>query len=148
MGARGGQRRAGCAAAAVFEVAGGVVQRDLDGAAGGTMCPRRRGVDAPGLAQLALATPVQFGLGWRFCGEGGARGHGQHGFVVALGTSVAYGSVYLLFRHAGPGMPHLYFGPSAAALVLPKWLEGRAKRQTADAIRALNALRLSTAAVA
>ena len=106
----------------------------------------------PGLAQLALATPVQFGLGWRFYRAGwkAARaGTGNMDLLVALGTSAAYGlSVYLLFRHAGPGMPHLYFEASAAVItlvLLGKWLEGRAKRQTADAIRALNALRPSTA---
>ena len=71
--------------------------------------------------------------------------------LVALGTSAAYGlSVYLLFKHAGHGMPHLYFEASAAVItlvLLGKWLEARAKRQTADAIRALNALRPTTARV-
>ena len=71
--------------------------------------------------------------------------------LVALGTSAAYGlSVYLLLKHAGHGMPHLYFEASAAVItlvLLGKWLEGRAKRQTADAIRALNALRPTTARV-
>ena len=46
------------------------------------------------------------------------------------------------------GMPHLYFEASAAVItlvLLGKWLEGRAKRQTADAIRALKALRPATA---
>src|SRR6185295_11042392 len=45
---------------------------------------------------------------------------------------------------------HLYFEASAAVItlvLLGKWLEGRAKRQTTDAIRALNALRPSTARV-
>jgi len=71
--------------------------------------------------------------------------------LVALGTSAAYGlSVYLLFKHAGHGTPHLYFEASAAVItlvLLGKWLEGRARRQTADAIRALNALRPTTAIV-
>ena len=47
-------------------------------------------------------------------------------------------------------MPHLYFEASAAVItlvLLGKWLEARAKRQTADAIRALNALRPATARV-
>ena len=47
-------------------------------------------------------------------------------------------------------MPHLYFEASAAVItlvLLGKWLEGRAKRQTTDAIRALNALRPATARV-
>ena len=104
--------------------------------------------------QLALATPVQFWLGWRFY-RGGWKavraGAGNMDLLVALGTSAAYGlSLYLLFRHADHGMPHLYFEASAAVItlvLLGKWLEGRAKRQTADAIRALNALRPATARV-
>ena len=104
--------------------------------------------------QLALATPVQFGLGWRFYRAGWKAlraGAGNMDLLVALGTTAAYGmSIYLLFRHAGHGMPHLYFEASAAVItlvLLGKWLEGRAKRQTTDAIRALNALRPATARV-
>ncbi|MFX7870398.1 hypothetical protein ABTK02_20235, partial [Acinetobacter baumannii] len=47
-------------------------------------------------------------------------------------------------------MPHLYFESSAVVItlvLLGKWLEGRAKRQTADAIAALNALRPDRARV-
>jgi Cu+-exporting ATPase len=104
--------------------------------------------------QLALATPVQFWLGWRFYRAGWKAvraGTGNMDLLVALGTSAAYGlSAYLLFKHAGHGMTHLYFEASAAVItlvLLGKWLEGRAKRQTADAIRALNALRPTTARV-
>ena len=60
----------------------------------------------PGWLQLALATPVQFGLGWRFYRAGWKAvraGSGNMDLLVALGTSAAYGlSVCLLFRHAGP----------------------------------------------
>ena len=104
--------------------------------------------------QLALATPVQFGLGWRFYRAGWRAvraGAGNMDLLVALGTSAAYGlSVYLLFKHLDHGTPHLYFEASAAVITLVrlgKWLEGRAKRQTTDAIRALNALRPATARV-
>jgi P-type Cu+ transporter len=104
--------------------------------------------------QLALATPVQFLLGWRFYSAGWKAvraGAGNMDLLVALGTSAAYGlSVYLLFAHVGHGMPHLYFEASAAVITLVrlgKWLEGRAKRQTTEAIRALNALRPATARV-
>ncbi len=107
-----------------------------------------------GWAQLALATPVQFWLGWRFYRAGWKAVLAKTGnmdLLVALGTSAAYGlSVYLMFKHAGHGMPHLYFEASAAGISLArlgKWLEHRAKRQTADAIRALNALRPTTARV-
>ena len=107
-----------------------------------------------GWLQLILATPVQFWLGWRFyrAGYKAVRaGAGNMDLLVALGTSAAYGlSVYLMWRHVDHGMPHLYFEASAAVItlvLLGKWLEGRAKRQTADAIRALNALRPATARV-
>ncbi len=107
-----------------------------------------------GWVQLVLATPVQFWLGARFYRAGWkalkARA-GNMDLLVALGTSAAYGlSVYLLFKHAAHGMPHLYFEASAAVItlvLLGKWLEARAKRQTADAIRALNALRPTVARV-
>ncbi|MEP7281313.1 MAG: heavy metal translocating P-type ATPase [Rubrivivax sp.] len=104
--------------------------------------------------QLALATPVQFLLGWRFYRAGWLAlraGTGNMDLLVAIGTSAAYGlSLYLLLRDGGAGMPHLYFEASAAVItlvLLGKWLEGRAKRQTTEAIRALNALRPATARV-
>ena len=107
-----------------------------------------------GWLQLALATPVQFWLGWRFyraAYKAVRAGTGNMDLLVALGTSAAYGlSLYLLIRHVGPGMPHLYFEASTAVItlvLLGKWLEGRAKRQTTDAIRALNELRPATARV-
>jgi Cu+-exporting ATPase len=107
-----------------------------------------------GWLQLALATPVQFWLGWRFYRAGWKAlraGTGNMDLLVALGTSAAFGlSLYLLLEHAGHGMPHLYFEASAAVItlvLLGKWLEVRAKRQTTDAIRALNALRPATARV-
>ncbi|HSI56055.1 MAG TPA: heavy metal translocating P-type ATPase, partial [Ideonella sp.] len=108
----------------------------------------------PGAWQLALATPVQFWLGARFYRAGWKAlraGSGNMDLLVALGTSAAYGlSVYLLLKHAGHGKPHLYFEASAVVItlvLLGKWLEGRAKRQTTEAIRALNALRPDTARV-
>ena len=104
--------------------------------------------------QLALATPVQFGLGWRFYRAGWKAvraGAGNMDLLVALGTSAAYGlSVYLLLSHHNHDTRHLYFEASAAVItlvILGKWLEGRAKRQTTDAIRALNALRPEAARV-
>ena len=107
-----------------------------------------------GWLQFALATPVQFWLGWRFYRAGWKAlraGTGNMDLLVALGTSAAFGlSVYLLLAPAGPAPPHLYFEASAAVItlvLLGKWLEGRAKRQTTDAIRALNALRPATARV-
>jgi P-type Cu+ transporter len=108
----------------------------------------------PGWVQLLLATPVQFVLGARFYRAGWkallARA-GNMDLLVALGTSAAYGlSVYTLIRHWGHGMAHFYFEASAAVItlvLLGKWLEGRAKRQTTEAIRALQALRPERARV-
>jgi len=108
----------------------------------------------PGWWQLALATPVQFWLGARFYRAGWKAlraGAGNMDLLVALGTSAGYGlSLYLLFKHAEHGMPHLYFEASAVVItlvLLGKWLEARAKRQTTEAIRALNALRPEVARV-
>ena len=108
----------------------------------------------PGWLQLALATPVQFWLGARFYRSawGAMRaGVGNMDLLVALGTSAGYGlSVYLMLAHAEHGTPHLYFEASAVVItlvLLGKWLEARAKRQTTAAIRALNALRPETARV-
>ena len=105
-----------------------------------------------GWLQLALATPVQFWLGARFYRAGWKAVRAKAGnmdLLVALGTSAAYGlSVYLLLEPTEHGMPHLYFEASAAVItlvLLGKWLEKRAKRQTAAAIRALSALRPTTA---
>ena len=107
-----------------------------------------------GWLQLALATPVQFWLGWRFYRAGWnalRAGAGNMDLLVALGTSAAYGlSVYLLVTHVDHGPPHLYFEASAVVItlvLLGKWLESRARRQTTDAIRALNALRPTIARV-
>ncbi|HUR89166.1 MAG TPA: heavy metal translocating P-type ATPase [Ramlibacter sp.] len=107
----------------------------------------------PGRWQWAFATPVQFWLGARFYRSGwkALRAFtGNMDLLVALGTSAAYGlSVYMLLRH-GDSMPHLYFEASAVVItlvLLGKWLEARAKRQTTEAIRALNALRPEVARV-
>lgn len=108
----------------------------------------------PGWVQFALATPVQFWLGARFYRSGWkalkARA-GNMDLLVALGTSAGYGlSVYQLLVHGDHGMAHLYFEASAVVItlvLLGKWLETRAKRQTTEAIRALNALRPETARV-
>jgi Cu+-exporting ATPase len=106
-----------------------------------------------GWIQLALATPVQFWLGARFYRAGWhalRAGSGNMDLLVALGTSAAYGlSVYQLL-HAQDAMPQLYFEASAVVItlvLLGKWLEARAKRQTASAIRALQQLRPESARV-
>ena len=108
----------------------------------------------PAWLQWMLATPVQFWLGWRFYKAGWSAlkaGAGNMDLLVALGTSAAYGlSVYLLFNPMHAGMQHLYFESSTIVItlvLLGKWLETRAKKQTTEAIRALNALRPERASV-
>lgn len=104
----------------------------------------------PGGVQCLLATPVQFWLGARFYRSGWAalRGGGANmDVLVALGTTAAWGlSVWLWLQ----GEPHLYFEASSvviALVMLGKWLEARARRQTGAAIRALQALRPERARV-
>ena len=106
----------------------------------------------PGWIQWMLATPVQFWLGARFYRAGWKAVKARSGnmdLLVALGTSAAYSvSVYEVLRASGTGAGHYYFEASAVVItlvLLGKWLEGRAKHQTAAAIRALQALRPATA---
>ncbi|PKO45068.1 MAG: copper-translocating P-type ATPase [Betaproteobacteria bacterium HGW-Betaproteobacteria-22] len=108
----------------------------------------------PGWLQWLLATPVQFWLGARFYKAGWhalKAGRGNMDLLVAIGTTAAYGlSVYLLYSAAHTHAVHLYFETSSIVItlvLLGKWLEGRAKAQTTQAIRALNALRPSHANV-
>ena len=102
----------------------------------------------PAWAQFVLATPVQFVLGARFyraAWKAVKAGAGNMDLLVALGTSAGYGLSLYEWAIAAPGTtPHLYFEASAvviALVLLGKYLESRAKRQTASAIRALEALR-------
>ena len=102
----------------------------------------------PPWVQFLLATPVQFILGARFYVAGWKAvraGAGNMDLLVAVGTSAGYGlSLYQWWAAPVGQMPHLYFEASAvviALVLLGKYLESRAKRQTSAAIRALEALR-------
>ena len=101
----------------------------------------------PAWVQFALATPVQFVFGARFyvaAWKAVRAGAGNMDLLVALGTSAGYGLSLYEWATAAGRMPHLYFEASAvviALVLLGKYLESRAKRQTASAIRALEALR-------
>lgn len=99
----------------------------------------------PAWLQFVLATPVQFILGARFYRAGWhalKAGTGNMDLLVAIGTSAGWGlSVWLWLVQQES---HLYFEASAVVVtlvLLGKWLEARAKRQTTTAIRALQALR-------
>lgn len=105
----------------------------------------------PAWLQFVLATPVQFVLGARFCKAGWhalKAGTGNMDLLVAIGTSAGWGlSVWLWLAQ---GQSHLYFEASAVVVtlvLLGKWLEARAKRQTTTAIRALQSLRPEVAHV-
>ena len=107
----------------------------------------------PPVVQWALATPVQFWIGWRFY-EGAWKslrgGAGNMDVLVALGTSAAY---FLSAWHVAFGTAHhgnLYFEGAAVVItlvLLGKYLEARAKRSAAGAIRALMKLKPDTAQV-
>ncbi|WP_438864880.1 heavy metal translocating P-type ATPase [Neptunicella sp.] len=109
----------------------------------------------PALWQWILATPVQFYFGARFyrAGLGALKSYtGNMDLLVAIGTSAAYGlSIYLWWISIGhDGLPHLYFESSSVVLslvLIGKYLEHRAKRRTTSALRALESLRPTTAAV-
>lgn len=97
----------------------------------------------PGIWQLFLALPVQVIFGARFyvaAYKALRAGAGNMDLLVAIGTSAAFGlSLYGLFK----GHHELYFEASAVVItfvLLGKWLEARAKYQTTEAIRALQAM--------
>ena len=102
----------------------------------------------PALWQFLLASPVQFILGARFYKAGWHAAKaltGNMDLLVAIGTTSGWTLSMWLWLTAEPGtLPHLYFEASAVVItlvMLGKWLEARAKRQTTSAIRALHALR-------
>ena len=106
----------------------------------------------PRWLQFALATPVQFWIGWRFYvgGWNAVRGgSGNMDVLVALGTSMAwlYSTVVWLldWTHL-----HVYYEASATVITLVlmgKILEARAKAKTGAAIEALMKLQPQTAHV-
>jgi len=106
----------------------------------------------------ALATPVQFWAGWRFYrGTWGALKHrtADMNTLIAVGTSAAY--VYSMVAVLFPGLfaagglePHLYFDTSAmiiALILLGRFLEARARRQTSEAIKKLIGMQPKTALI-
>lgn len=107
----------------------------------------------PPLVQLVLATPVQFWVGWSFYVAGWRAlraGTGNMDLLVALGTSAAFAFSTAQALRDPFGTPELYFEGAAvviALVVLGRWLEARAKRAAATAIRALMKLRPEQARV-
>lgn len=106
--------------------------------------------------QFALATPVQFIIGWQFyvgAYKNLRNGGANMDVLVALGTSAAYFySLYEAVKTIGhPAyMPHLYFETSAVLITLilfGKYLEAKAKTQTTNAISELLNLQAKEARV-
>jgi Cu+-exporting ATPase len=109
--------------------------------------PFGRHLMIPAVVQFALATPVQFWLGARFYRAGGralVAGAGNMDLLVAIGTTAAWAlSTWSWWAAPVGAMPDLYFEASAVVItlvLLGKWLETRARRGTALALRALRAL--------
>ncbi|SES23713.1 Cu+-exporting ATPase [Gracilibacillus ureilyticus] len=126
-----------------------------------TMLVHLFGTQLPGLFmnpwfQFALATPVQFIIGWQFyvgAYKNLKNGGANMDVLVALGTSAAYFySLYEALSTIGnPGyMPHLYFETSAVLITLilfGKYLEARAKSHTTNALSELLNLQAKEARV-
>ena len=107
--------------------------------------------ELPRWLQLALATPVQFWIGWRFYDGGwkALRGGGANmDVLVALGTTMAWGFSAVV---TVLGLDqHVYFEGAAAVITLVlmgKLLEASAKAKTSEAIEALIRLQPKTARV-
>src|SRR5207248_4224974 len=107
---------------------------------------------------LIVATIVQFWAGrvfYQAAWDAARHGTTNMNMLVAVGTSVAYG--YSAFVTLWPslaqrwGFPyHLYFETAViiiALILLGRWLEARAKKQTSSAIKALMGLQARTARV-
>jgi Cu+-exporting ATPase len=114
--------------------------------------------DVLGPVLLIVATIVQFWAGRTFYQAAWtAARHGSTNMqtLVAVGTSVAYG--YSAFVTLWPslaarwGFPyHLYYETAViiiALILMGRWLEARAKKQTSAAIKALMGLQAKTARV-
>jgi len=101
--------------------------------------------------QMALATPIQFIIGWQFY-EGAYKAlrnkSANMDVLVALGTSAAYFySVYLAFSGQHEA---LYFETSAVLItliILGKLFEARAKGRSSEAIKKLMGLQAKEAIV-
>jgi P-type Cu+ transporter len=111
-----------------------------------------------GYVLWALATPVQFWVGWQFYTTAwSALRHGTTTMntLIAMGSSAAYFYSVLgvlfpgFFAHRGLSMP-MYFDSAALIITLilfGRLLEARAKGQTGAAIKALIGLQPKTARV-
>ncbi|HVF24945.1 MAG TPA: heavy metal translocating P-type ATPase [Anaerolineales bacterium] len=99
----------------------------------------------------ALATPVQFYVGWQYYVSAfkALRNRSANmDVLIAMGSSVAY--FYSIFIVFGLIAGHVYFETAAVIITLirlGKYLEARAKGRTSEAIKKLMGLRARTARV-
>lgn len=100
---------------------------------------------------FALATPVQFYVGWQYY-VGGYKalrnGSANMDVLIAMGSSAAYFYSILVMLALLPG--HVYFETAAVIITLikvGKFLEARAKGRTSEAIKKLVGLRPKTARI-
>ena len=109
----------------------------------------------PPITQLVLASLVQFVPGSRFYGPAWRAFKAKSGnmdMLVVLGTSATWGLSTFLIWSKWPNLHahELYFEASASVITLVlvgKYLETKARRNTASAIKSLMALRPDTARI-
>jgi Cu+-exporting ATPase len=100
---------------------------------------------------FALATPVQFYVGWQYyvgAYKALRNGSANMDVLIAMGSSVAYLYSIVVMLGLLPG--HVYFETAAVIITLirlGKFLEARAKGRTSEAIKKLMSLRARTARV-
>ncbi|MCX6082629.1 MAG: heavy metal translocating P-type ATPase [Chloroflexi bacterium] len=100
---------------------------------------------------LALATPVQFYVGWQYyigAYKSLRNGSANMDVLIAMGSSVAF--LYSLPVTLGWLDGHVYFETAAVIITLirlGKFLEARAKGRTSDAIKKLMSLRAKVARI-
>lgn len=100
---------------------------------------------------FALATPVQFYVGWQYyvgAYKSLRNGSANMDVLVAMGSSVAYFYSVVIVLGLLPG--HVYFETAAVIITLiklGKFLEARAKGKTSEAIKKLMSLRPKNARV-
>jgi len=100
---------------------------------------------------FALATPVQFYVGWQYylgAFKSLRNRSANMDVLIAMGSSAAYFFSILVLLDLVPG--HVYFETSAVIITLiklGKYLEARAKGRTSEAIKKLISLRAKTAHV-
>lgn len=101
------------------------------------------------ILMFALATPVQFHVGWQYyvgAFKALRSGSANMDVLIAMGSSVAY--FYSIVVALGWLQGHVYFETAAVIITLirvGKFLEARAKGHTSEAIKKLMGLRAKTA---